>query len=122
MQVNKITSTKTQLPYRYYDLPFCKPSNVDGADLNLGQLLAGDSIESSDYKLFMKFHEYCKVLCVKQYTDKQAKKFASKIRVRCVFCFVFSLLLQHGAMRAWPAMRAGFGQVREVDDASVSVS
>lgn len=24
LYVNKVTSTKTQLPYSYYDLPFCK--------------------------------------------------------------------------------------------------
>jgi hypothetical protein len=26
--VNKVTSTKTQLPYSYYDLPFCKPKHA----------------------------------------------------------------------------------------------
>lgn len=28
MMVNKIWSAKTQLPYRYYDLPFCQPKSV----------------------------------------------------------------------------------------------
>ena len=26
--VNKLTSVKTQLPYRYYTLPFCEPEGV----------------------------------------------------------------------------------------------
>ena len=31
--VNKVTSTKTQLPYSYYDLPFCKVGHPSSAPL-----------------------------------------------------------------------------------------
>ena len=30
LKVNKLTSTKTQLPYEYYALPFCQPEQVCG--------------------------------------------------------------------------------------------
>lgn len=49
VKVNKLTSTKTQLPYSYYSLPHCKPKKiVDNAE-NLGEVLRGDRIENSPY-------------------------------------------------------------------------
>ena len=38
-QAVKMTSVKTQLPYEYYSLPFCKPKDGDVhyKTLNLGQ-------------------------------------------------------------------------------------
>lgn len=36
--VNKVTSTKTQLPYAYYDLPFCMPKRPKEASENLGEV------------------------------------------------------------------------------------
>lgn len=39
----KMTSSKTQLPYEYYSLPFCQPSEgVNYQSLNLGEVLRGD--------------------------------------------------------------------------------
>ena len=49
LKVNKITSVDTQIPYAYYDLPFCKPAKVTDAIENLGEILMGDKIENSDY-------------------------------------------------------------------------
>ncbi len=46
---------------RYYDLPFCQPVSPDKESENLGEVLAGDRIESSDYELIMGKNEYCKV-------------------------------------------------------------
>lgn len=80
MQVNKLTSTKTQLPFRYYALPFCAPDVVVEEDLNLGEILSGDQIENSMYELFVKFNQYCKVLCARDYTEEEAKQFDEKIR------------------------------------------
>ena len=47
LSVNKVTSTKTQLPYSYYDLPFCRPKHAKQASENLGEVLEGDMIKSS---------------------------------------------------------------------------
>ena len=79
MMVNKIWSAKTQLPYQYYDLPFCKPTKVDQESENLGEILAGDRIQSSDYELIMGKNEQCKVLCRMQYGPRDAAKFADRI-------------------------------------------
>lgn len=51
--VNKIFSDKAQLPFAYADLPFvCKPEGeVRRTWLNLGEVLRGDRIMSSGYKV-----------------------------------------------------------------------
>lgn len=50
LKVNKLVSSKTQLPYTYYSLPFCTPKEgvLDMAE-NLGEILLGDKIENSPY-------------------------------------------------------------------------
>lgn len=64
---------------RYYELPFCKPTDVKKESENLGEILAGDRIESSDYELFFGKKESCKLLCRREITNKQAKKFSKYI-------------------------------------------
>lgn len=64
LKVNKMTSTKTQMPYDYYSLPFCEPEGGPVEDNeNLGEFLAGDKIQSSPYVLMMKKDMYCEHLC-----------------------------------------------------------
>ena len=41
LKVNKIDSVRTQLPYAYYDLPFCKPGEIRDSAENLGEILRG---------------------------------------------------------------------------------
>ncbi|KAK4373004.1 hypothetical protein RND71_008388 [Anisodus tanguticus] len=49
VKVNKLSSTKTQLPYDYYFLAYCKPPRVSNSAENLGEVLRGDRIENSVY-------------------------------------------------------------------------
>ena len=80
VKVIKLDSVKTQLPYDYYSLPFCKPEGgIVEVDENLGEVLSGDQIENSPYNVLMKQPETCKVLCVKDYTDEEFALFADKI-------------------------------------------
>lgn len=44
-----MTSIKTQLPFDYYDLPFCKRKNTRGKADNLGERIAGDKETTSPY-------------------------------------------------------------------------
>merc|ERR1719277_2948190 len=53
LKVNKLTSVKTQLPYGYYVLPYCKPDTIQDSAENLGEILVGDLIENSPYEIFM---------------------------------------------------------------------
>ena len=49
--VSKLTSTKTQMPYDYYSLPYCKPKRTGLQSENLGEVISGDRIENSVYKV-----------------------------------------------------------------------
>jgi len=45
IKVNKLSSTRTQLPYDYYSLPFCRPAEVVNKVENLGEVLHGSVIQ-----------------------------------------------------------------------------
>ena len=49
VKVNKLSSIKTQLPYDYYSLDYCKPAEIVNSAENLGEVLRGDRIENSPY-------------------------------------------------------------------------
>ena len=51
LKVNKLTSIKTQLPYEYYSVPYCRPETVKSSAENLGEVLRGDRIENSPYEV-----------------------------------------------------------------------
>ena len=61
--VTKLTSTKTQMPYDYYSLPFCPPKATKMEKENLGQLVGGERIENSVFKIEMKESKACEVAC-----------------------------------------------------------
>eukprot|EP01133_Synstelium_polycarpum_P002611 gene2611-2999_t len=63
LKVNKITSVRTQIPYRYHSIPgVCKPKDIRKDKQNLGEILQGDSIESSLYDIKFLQPVDCKVL------------------------------------------------------------
>lgn len=79
-KVNKISSTKTALPFEYYSLPFCRPDPIINSAENLGEVLRGDRILNSLYQIQMRLDEKCKVVCkVDGLTEDQAKNFKEKI-------------------------------------------
>jgi hypothetical protein len=53
LYLNKIFSFKTQLPYAYSELNFICPTNTRTSRpwINLGQVMRGDRIVESDYKV-----------------------------------------------------------------------
>eukprot|EP00929_Paragymnodinium_shiwhaense_P040893 TRINITY_DN21278_c0_g1_i1.p1 TRINITY_DN21278_c0_g1~~TRINITY_DN21278_c0_g1_i1.p1 ORF type:complete len:622 (-),score=101.65 TRINITY_DN21278_c0_g1_i1:157-2022(-) len=73
VRVNSLTSVKTQLPYGYYRLPYCKPLKVQQRAENLGEILTGDEIENSPYEVNMLVNASCKSLC-KVTLDEQQKE------------------------------------------------
>ena len=52
LKVNKLSSTKTQLPYDYYSIPYCRPESIVSSAENLGEVLRGDRIENSLYEVW----------------------------------------------------------------------
>ena len=80
IKVNKLDSVFTQLPYDYYALPFCSPTDGVRKDAeNLGEIMSGDSIENSPYKVEMMLPSECVALCKKTYSKKNLHEFAHKI-------------------------------------------
>lgn len=79
LEVNRLTSTKTQLAFDYYDLPFCRPEKITKAVANLGEILMGNMIENSPYELKLYQAESCKFLCRQVYTKKDFARFKAKI-------------------------------------------
>ncbi|PKA64261.1 hypothetical protein AXF42_Ash009481 [Apostasia shenzhenica] len=89
VKVNKLSSTKTQLPYDFYYLEYCKPDKVVNNAENLGEVLRGDRIENSVYTVTsptsflqafkMRIDETCKEACRKTFTAEGVKNFKEKI-------------------------------------------
>ena len=63
VRVNKLTSTKTLLPYSYYSLPYCRPEKIVEATENLGEILSVDLIKNSAYEVLHCFRLF--LLCSK---------------------------------------------------------
>uniref|UniRef100_A0A0C9S5C7 Transmembrane 9 superfamily member n=1 Tax=Wollemia nobilis TaxID=56998 RepID=A0A0C9S5C7_9CONI len=79
VKVNKLTSTKTQLPYDYYFLEYCKPKQILNSAENLGEVLRGDRIENSPYLFRMRENKLCNVVCKVKLDARSAKSFREKI-------------------------------------------
>ncbi|KAJ5272969.1 Transmembrane 9 superfamily member 7 [Penicillium angulare] len=82
--VNKIFSDYTQLQYAYFDLPFvCPPSGKthggspfgsgQSISLNLGEVLRGDRIMTSDFELTMGNDVECQALCTREVSRSNVK-------------------------------------------------
>ncbi|ESN98735.1 hypothetical protein HELRODRAFT_66664 [Helobdella robusta] len=77
----KLTSVKAQLPYDYYSLPFCKPDKIEYKPENLGcEVLRGDRIVNTDYKVQMNRPVECQVMCVANLTSDETKMLNKFIR------------------------------------------
>ena len=76
----KMTSAQTQLPYEYYSLELCKPESgvVEYFSQNLGQIIRGERIVNTPYKVEMTSNVECKVLC-------QDKKWDAKASAEAVY-------------------------------------
>jgi transmembrane 9 superfamily protein 2/4 len=80
IRVNKLTSSKTLLPFGYYDLPFPKPmSGLREQPANLGEYLSGHQIENSPYRIFMLRDENCKFLARQKLSVEDKKRYVDFI-------------------------------------------
>ncbi|KAL0341892.1 UNVERIFIED_CONTAM: Transmembrane 9 superfamily member 7 [Sesamum calycinum] len=79
VKVNKLSSTKTQLPYDYYFLKYCKPRKIQNVAENLGEVLRGDRIENSVYTFHMREEQSCTLACKVSLDAQAAKDFKEKI-------------------------------------------
>lgn len=78
--VNKLTSSKTQIPYPYYSMSVCKPEKRVDIPGSLGAILSGDRIQTSMYQVHMLENVNCQVLCSKTLENKEIKRFMKLIK------------------------------------------
>jgi transmembrane 9 superfamily member 2/4 len=82
--VNKVYSDNTQLQYAYFELPFvCPPTGGKQAGspfgsghsvpLNLGEVLRGDRIMTSDFQINMNQDVECRYLCDRVVSRKDVR-------------------------------------------------
>ncbi|XP_028406343.1 transmembrane 9 superfamily member 4-like [Dendronephthya gigantea] len=76
----KMTSIKTQLPYDYYSLPFCAPEKKQYIPENLGEVLRGDRIVNTPYKVKMMLNRSCTILCEKVWSQEESDTVAKRIK------------------------------------------
>ncbi|XP_076148608.1 transmembrane 9 superfamily protein member 5 isoform X1 [Alosa pseudoharengus] len=74
--VNRLDSVESVLPYEYDVFDFCTDEKEKRPSENLGQVLFGERIETSPYKLSFKKDESCVKVCTKSYAvnNKDDKK------------------------------------------------
>jgi transmembrane 9 superfamily protein 2/4 len=76
LAVGKLNSVKTQIPFEYYYLPFCRPDELRRREDNLGEILTGDYTQNSLYQINMMSNSYCKQLCSpRNYTGYEVELF-----------------------------------------------
>ncbi|KRZ51538.1 Transmembrane 9 superfamily member 2 [Trichinella nativa] len=69
--VNRLNSKNTILDYEYHDFDFCLGNEHDDTPVeNLGQVLFGERIRPSPYKINFLKNETCRLLCSKFYNRK----------------------------------------------------
>lgn len=88
--VNKVYSDNTQLQYAYYDLPFvCPPTGKKAGggllsgqsiSLNLGEVLRGDRIITSDLDLIMGQDKECSFVCNKEINRQDLSRAKELVR------------------------------------------
>jgi transmembrane 9 superfamily protein 2/4 len=80
VRVNRLDSVRTQLPFDYYNLPFCQPEELRQQPEKMGEILRGDRIETSMYNVKTLTESSCNILCHGQYNADEMKQFADKIK------------------------------------------
>ncbi|KAJ7964637.1 Transmembrane 9 superfamily member [Quillaja saponaria] len=80
-KVNSLTSIETELPFSYYSLPYCKPpGGIKKSAENLGELLMGDQIDNSPYRLQMNVNETVYLCTTSRLSEHEVKLLKQRTR------------------------------------------
>lgn len=107
LKVNKMTSPRTQLPYAYYSLPFCKPQRIEDVRENLGEMLAGDKLENSQY-IVRRHAPRTTTLLTRRYSFRLSRTFLAACSAARTTALASSASSRSASMRstaftgAWP--------------------
>lgn len=58
------------MPYDYYSLPYCKPSKLGLQKENLGQVVSGERVENSVYKVGAIFSLTFSIMCIENLDER----------------------------------------------------
>ncbi|CAN1196694.1 Transmembrane 9 superfamily member 12 [Linum perenne] len=80
-KVNSLTSIETELPFSYYSLPYCKPTEgIKKSAENLGELLMGDQIDNSLYRFRMNVNESVYLCTMPPLSEHEVKLLKKRTR------------------------------------------
>ncbi|KAG5189977.1 EMP/nonaspanin domain family protein [Tribonema minus] len=79
LELNELTSMRTQIPYDFYSLPFCPLANHKMKRESLGEQLEGEVKEESAFKLNVNQQTTCAQLCERELNAKDIKRFQTAI-------------------------------------------
>merc|ERR1719428_1717412 len=71
--------------YRYYDFPFCQPSVVMPHFMTLGQILRGDRLVNSLYKMNFQRQVPRTIVCERTLSEEEVDMFKSAIDANYMF-------------------------------------
>ncbi|PWA74423.1 Nonaspanin (TM9SF) [Artemisia annua] len=123
VKVNSLTSILTELPFSYYSLPYCTPSEgIRKSEENIGQLLMGDQIANSPYRFRMNVNESI-YLCTTHALNKHEVKL---LRQRTRDLYQVNMILDslpvmrvqemHGMRLQWMGFPVGISQFKRDND------
>uniref|UniRef100_A0AAF5Q5I7 Transmembrane 9 superfamily member n=1 Tax=Wuchereria bancrofti TaxID=6293 RepID=A0AAF5Q5I7_WUCBA len=69
LYVNRLDSDQSVIPFEYHSFDFCIGSENESPVENLGQVLFGERIRPSPYKISFNEQKQCKLLCEKKYNN-----------------------------------------------------
>ncbi|XP_067096178.1 transmembrane 9 superfamily member 4 [Osmerus mordax] len=106
----KLTSSRTQLPYEYYSLPFCQPAKVVYKAENLGEVLRGDRIVNTPYSVLMNQDRKCEQVCSRfTLSLVQSKLVAERIQEEYYIHLIADNLPVATRLEFYPSREGGAG-------------
>lgn len=65
VRATRLTSSTSSIPYSYFSVPFCQPSEIFQAQpISIAQILVGESVYPTAYDFAFNRNDHCKLLCV----------------------------------------------------------
>ncbi|KAK1292450.1 hypothetical protein QJS10_CPB17g00307 [Acorus calamus] len=116
VKVNSLTSIETELPFSYYNLPYCRPDEgIKKSAENLGELLMGDQIDNSPYRFKVNVNESLFLCMTKPLSEHEVKLLKKRTRDLYQVNMILDNLpamrytqQKNGALIQWTGFPVGF--------------
>lgn len=78
-KVDELTSAKTQVPLKFYQLPYCQPPVIVNQVEEIGEILKGNFLQNSLFEFSMLQDTPCQTLCIKTLSADNVNDFINAI-------------------------------------------